>query len=89
MKYPIYFENGICPHCGKTGLQYMDRSGSIVRNLIYPIQYIVCLQCRRRFFIRWIDKEDKKIPVTCAKSSIHEFEDSISEFSKRSKRKID
>lgn len=82
LRYPIYFENRICPHCGSEGMKFLDRNGKIVKNLIYPVEYMVCINCKRRFLIQWIDKCNKKIPVPCAKSSIDEFEKNIIEFVK-------
>ena len=83
LKYPVYFEDRICPHCASPGMSFLDKNGNIVKNPIYPVEYMVCMKCRRKFFIRWIDKDADKVPVACAKSTISEFETNIINFVKR------
>lgn len=88
ISYPVYFYNLTCPHCASKGLQFLDRSGKTVKSLIYPVGYIVCNNCKRRFFIEWLDYEGKKVPVTCSRASIKDFEKEICKVSIENRRKI-
>lgn len=87
ISYPIYFLDMTCPHCA-SNTRFLDRNGNLSKTIIYPVEYIVCTNCKRRFFIEWINKGDKMVPVTCAKSSIDEFEKEISEVSIKNRRKL-
>lgn len=80
LRYPIYFEDRICPHCASTGISFLDKNGNNVKNPIYPVEYMVCMKCRRKFFIRWIDKGTEKIPVPCSKATISDFEANIIDY---------
>ena len=60
IRYPVYFNNNTCVHCGKTNcLRFKDKYGNIVTKLIYSATKIVCSKCGTEFDIKWIDKNGK------------------------------
>ena len=93
MEYPVYFYNGrFCPNCGAENTMYYENRSmkKLYRDPVYPIDFFVCKNCKRRFFAKWIKTEEgEMIPVPCAKSTIEKFENNIAVFAQQHERTLD
>ncbi len=88
INYPIYFKDNTCPHCGSKSIIFLDKFNRECKNPIYPINYMICTKCKRKFFIQWISDKDTMIPVTTSKDSLTIFENNIVKYSLEHKRKL-
>ena len=86
--YPIYFLNNTCVHCGSKGsLFFIDSRNTKTHQPVYPIEKIVCTNCKTEYFIKWIKSHnDEMIPVCCSKDDIKDFEDDIIMYTLKNKR---
>ena len=76
MKYPIYFEDyHKCINCGAPMVMPINQYGKDQKVMIYPITHMICKACGKEYFIKWIDKDGKKIPVCCSDDDKKEFID--------------
>lgn len=89
--YPISFTDGTCPHCGEKSLRFVDKFDHKSKDPIYPANKLVCINCDKEFFIRWIqdnDNKEKMIPLTCSDNMKDKFEKEIIDFAIKNRRKI-
>ena len=93
MIYPIYFYNGrFCANCSAENTMYYENQNmkKLFKEPVYPIDFFVCKNCKRRFFVKWIKNEKgEMIPVPCAKATIDNFENTISIYAKQHERSLE
>ena len=90
IRYPIYFTNKTCPHCGAHPIGYLNNLNRITKTEdIYPVKYYICNNCGRKFYIHWIKGEDDSfISTTMSKSDIKDFEDEVTKYAITKRRSL-
>lgn len=84
-----FFNYKLCPSCGSKKVVAINKFGKIIDDLdFYSIVKLECLNCKREYFPRWIEKDGEYHVVAGDEDQKKSFEKDIIEVCNVNRRKL-